>query len=103
MQRGCSPLKVKFFALLRDITGVKETTDFSGNILVELLEELCEHYGKDLTRWIFAPITGDDQERQLSGDIIIMVNGRAIEHLAGLATPLKEEDVVAIFPRLAGG
>lgn len=94
---------MKFFALLRDITGVKETTVFSGKILVELLEELCEFYGKDLSRWIFAPLTGDDEEKQLSGDIIIMVNGRAIEHLGGLLTPLKEEDVVAIFPRLAGG
>lgn len=96
-------MKVKFFALLRDITGAKETTEFSGTPLVVLLEQLCEHYGKEFTRWIFAPADGTDQEKQLSGDVIILVNGRAIEHLAGLMTPLKEDDEVAIFPRLAGG
>lgn len=69
---------------------------------MELLEKLSIHYGKDLTRWLFAP-TDPAQEKQLGGDVIILVNGRAIEHLAGLATPLKEEDEVAIFPRLAGG
>jgi len=69
---------------------------------LELLEKLSEHYGKELTRWLFAP-TDSVQEKQLSSDVIILVNGRAIEHLAGLATPLKEEDEVAIFFRLAGG
>lgn len=35
-------MKVKFFALLRDITGVKETTDFTGTTLVELLPFLIK-------------------------------------------------------------
>ncbi|KUK35991.1 MAG: sulfur-carrier protein [Clostridia bacterium] len=95
-------MKVKFFALLRDITGVKETTDFTATVLVELLEKLSDHYGKELTRWLFAP-TDSVQEKQLSSDVIILVNGRAIEHLSGLMTPLREDDEVAIFPRLAGG
>ncbi len=95
-------MKVKFFALLRDITGVKETTDFSGTTLVELLEEISNHYGKEMTKWLFTP-TAPNQEKQIGKDVIILVNGRAIEHLAGLATPLKEDDEVAIFPRLAGG
>lgn len=95
-------MKVKFFALLRDITGVKETSEFSGTTLVELLEKIASHYGKEMTNWLFTP-TAPDEEKQLGKDVIILVNGRAIEHLAGLSTPLKEDDEVAIFPRLAGG
>ena len=36
-------------------------------------------------------------------DVIIMVNGRHIEHLDGMATPLSEDDYVAIAPVVAGG
>lgn len=97
-----SLLKVKFFALLRDITRVKETTDFSGKTVLELLENLCDHYGKELTKWIFAPPVAG-KKKELSGNILILVNGRAIEHLAGIDTPLKESDEVAIFPKMAGG
>ncbi len=95
-------LKVKFFALLRDITRVKETVDFTGGTVLELLENLCSHYGKRLAEWIFAPsVVG--KKKELSGNVIILVNGRAIEHLAGIETPLKQDDEVAIFPRMAGG
>ncbi|MGB9792387.1 MAG: MoaD/ThiS family protein [Thermacetogeniaceae bacterium] len=93
---------MKFFALLRDITRVKETTDFSGKTVLELLENLCAHYGKELSRWFFAPQEAS-KRKELSGNVIILVNGRAIEHLAGLETPLKESDEVAIFPKMAGG
>lgn len=94
-------MKVKFFALLRDITRVKET-DLPGGTVLELLENACNRYGGDLARWIFAPAE-PGKPRQLSGNVIILVNGRAIEHLAGLETPLKEDDEVAVFPRMAGG
>ena len=36
-------------------------------------------------------------------DVIIMVNGRHIEHLDGVHTKLTEEDYVAITPLVAGG
>ena len=32
-----------------------------------------------------------------------MVNGRHITHLQGVTTPLTEQDVVALFPVVAGG
>ena len=36
-------------------------------------------------------------------DVIILVNGRHIEHLDGVATKLTEDDYVAITPLVAGG
>ncbi|NPV30053.1 MAG: MoaD/ThiS family protein [Firmicutes bacterium] len=95
-------MKVKFFALLREITGLKETDAFQGATVRELLESLCAKYGRRLEEWVFAPREAQGP-RSLSGNVIILVNGRAIEHLAGLETPLKKTDEVAIFPKLAGG
>ncbi|MEG2419744.1 MAG: MoaD/ThiS family protein [Eubacterium sp.] len=39
----------------------------------------------------------------LGDEIIILVNGRHVEHLNGIHTPLVPSDTVAIFPVVAGG
>jgi len=87
---------VKFFAFIRDYTGSKETSMESCPTLREFLDKLCSRYGMGFREKIFA---GD----RLSDDIILMVNGRHIEHLEGLDTHLKENDEISIFPRVAGG
>jgi molybdopterin synthase sulfur carrier subunit len=40
---------------------------------------------------------------ELSGEIIILVNGRNVRYLQGLETPLAADDEVSIFPMVAGG
>ena len=87
---------IKFFAFIRDYTGAKETTMVVCPDLRELLEKLCSRYGTKLRVRLF---TGD----RLSDDIIILVNGRHINHLEGLDTKLEESDQISIFPRVAGG
>jgi molybdopterin synthase sulfur carrier subunit len=87
---------IKFFAFIRDYTGTKETTSESCVDLRELLYKLCDRYGKKFSEKIF---TGG----KLSDDIIILINGRHIEHLNGLDTGLGEDDVISIFPKVAGG
>lgn len=89
-------MKIKFFAFIRDYTGTKETTSECRSDLRELLYELCDVYGKRFSEKIFI---GD----KLSDDIIILINGRHIQHLKGLDTGLGEEDVISIFPKVAGG
>jgi sulfur-carrier protein len=64
--------------------------------LADLLRALSARYGVAFERRLFE---GDS----LSPTIIILVNGRDTRHLAGLATPLTPDDVVAIFPMVAGG
>ncbi len=44
-----------------------------------------------------------DESGELRGTIKVMVNGRNVEFLQGLSTPVGEEDAVAIFPLVAGG
>jgi molybdopterin synthase sulfur carrier subunit len=40
---------------------------------------------------------------QLSSTIIILVNGRSIDFLKGIETPLRPDDIVDVFPVEAGG
>lgn len=87
---------IRFFAFIRDYTGVKEVSLDSCSDLRELLDKLCGKYGMKLRNKLFT-------EDRLSEDIIIMVNGRHIGHLHGLETELLENDEISIFPRVAGG
>jgi molybdopterin synthase sulfur carrier subunit len=87
---------IKFFAFIRDYTGSKEISIGSCPNLRELLYELCSKYGKGFSEKLFV---GD----RLNEDIIILVNGRHIEHLQGLDTALEGNEEISIFPRVAGG
>lgn len=87
---------IKFFAFFRDYTGTKETSAEGCNTLKELLDKLCIRYGRRFTEKVFS---GDG----LGDDVIILVNGRHIEHLQGIQTALSENDEISIFPKVAGG
>lgn len=89
-------MKVLFFATIRKITGCTETEVEGATDLEGVLRELAARYGPRFREKVFA---GDD----LSPEIIVMINGRAVEHLGGLKAAVAENDTVAIFPLLAGG
>ncbi len=89
-------MKVNFFATFRQITREKSREDVSAETLAELLEKLCLIYGNRFHNEIF-------NHGSLSKDVMILVNGRAIEHLSGIKTKLAANDEVSIFPRIAGG
>ncbi|HEX3015863.1 MAG TPA: ubiquitin-like small modifier protein 1 [Desulfobacteria bacterium] len=89
-------MKVSFFATLRDITGIKDSERFQAATVEELLNNLCVSYGEKFAAWIW-------EQGQLSNNIMILVNGRAIHHLNGIQTRLKATDEIAIFPKVAGG
>lgn len=87
---------IRFFAFIRDYTGSKQISLEGCSDLRELMDMLCGKYGMKFRNKLF---NGD----RLSEDIIVMVNGRHIEHLQGLDTKLIENDEISIFPRVAGG
>ncbi|HID56632.1 TPA: MoaD/ThiS family protein [Candidatus Poribacteria bacterium] len=90
-------MRLKFYAVFRDITGQKELDkEFSGT-LGQLLDELCDEFGQRMRRYIF------DEEGRVRKYVKIFVNGRNIQDLEGLETRLDDEDEVAIFPPIAGG
>ena len=90
-------MRVKFFAYLRDYTGCKETDAPAADNLRDLTRVLSERYGAKLRDKMLA------SNGELGPDIIILINGRHVAHLGGLDAALTDDDVVQIFPKVAGG
>ncbi len=91
-------MKVKLFATLRQLVGVKE-------IAVNL--EVGDTVGSVLDKLVaYHPALGEhilDKEGNLEAYINVFVSGRSMRFLDGLDTSLSESDVLAIFPPVAGG
>ncbi len=86
---------LKFFANLRDLTGKKEMK-VDASHLKGAIDRASSMLGIDLMEELF------EGERPKKG-VIILVNGKNIEHLKGLSTPLEEGDTVSLFPPVGGG
>lgn len=88
---------VKFFATYRQISGCKTCDIPAPDDVLGLLRELSSRW--PAFRTLVLNETGDGK----GDDVIIMVNGRHIEHLDGVRTKLSEKDYVAVTPLVAGG
>jgi MoaD family protein len=88
---------IRFFASIRNITGVKEIEwDEPTPTLGELLRLLSGRYGPEFRRWV---LEGED----LGGSVMVVINGDDARHQGGLKTQLAATDVVSILPIMAGG
>jgi MoaD family protein len=83
---------VKFFANLRQVTGLKEKT-VAGNSLSQVLAALERDYPA-----LSAFLSNASGKR-----LIITINGHPLDPAVGWDVPLAETDQVAIFPPIAGG
>jgi len=90
---------IKYFAYIRDYTGVKQT-DWHAPVtdLADLLQQLSKKFGSQFRDAVF-----DETQTGLNEEIIILVNGRHVQHLNGIHTELTPSDLIAIFPVVAGG
>jgi len=88
---------VKFFATYRQITGCKSCDVEAPQDVLALMEELSRRWPE------FRPLILNEDGTDKGDDVIIMVNGRHIEHLDGVHTALSEADYVAVTPLVAGG
>ena len=93
-------MTVQCFADLRDpaFAGCREASWPHAPTLRALGEQLCGAYGRRFREEFFS-----ESGEELGERVIVMVNGRHITHLQGVTTPLTEQDVVALFPVVAGG
>ena len=87
-------VKVKLFGNLRQIAG-KSSFTVEGNSVGELLKAI-----RSLNEPLIETIM---DQKGLRPYYKIMVNGNDISLLDGLNTHVNPEDVVAIFPPVAGG
>ena len=98
-------MRVRFFAYLRHITKCAEADVPYKETIGALARSLCDLYGDELRQKILpCQITGPGgEEEKFGSDVIILINGRHVNHLGGPAAPLKPDDRVDIFPLVAGG
>jgi molybdopterin synthase sulfur carrier subunit len=88
---------IRFFASIRNITGVKEIEwDEPTPTLGELLRPLSERYGPEFRGWVFE---GED----LGGSVMVVINGEDARHQGGVETRLAPTDTISILPIMAGG
>ncbi|MGY5855354.1 MAG: ubiquitin-like small modifier protein 1 [Candidatus Thorarchaeota archaeon] len=88
---------VKFFATVREVTGVKSIELEAENIR-ELLQLLVQTYGNEFKETVLNGDTGE-----LKQFFSCMINGKRIELLDGYESVLKDNDAVALFPPVGGG
>ena len=97
-------MRVRFFAYLRKITGCAEADIPYEETVGGLARSLCDLYGEELRGKIFPQGNDEVSEgTQIGAEIIILINGRHISHLGGIAAPLKPDDRIDVFPVVAGG
>ncbi|MFW9856672.1 MAG: ubiquitin-like small modifier protein 1 [Candidatus Thorarchaeota archaeon] len=91
---------IRFFASLRQMTGVKEIEkeiDHDTTVL-SVLQALCQTYPK-----ISNEVFQDKEHENLQDSIVILLNGRNIKFIKGTESKLTNKDILAIFPPAAGG
>jgi MoaD family protein len=95
-------VSVRFFTVLREITGKKEETlqfprgeEVTVNVV---LKRLSEKYGKAFDEYIY-----DHATRDVKGFLQFLVNGRSVSSPQGMETKLSSGDVLAIIPPVSGG
>ena len=87
----------KFFATYRQITGCRTCEVPAPANVLTLMHDLAQ-------RWpAFRNLVLNEDGTGLGDDVIVLVNGRHIEHLDGADTALTEQDYVAVTPLVAGG
>ena len=95
-------VSVRFFTILREITGKKEETlqftkdeDVTVN---RVLNRLSEKYGKAFNEYVY-----DHRTREVKGFLQFLVNGRSVSSSKGIETELSDGDILAIVPPVSGG
>lgn len=92
------PVKISFYATLRPIVGARSIeVDLAETSSVQDLVNLLSDRWPDLNEHLF------DEDGALSRRVNIMLDGRNIRWLEGLATPVRSAQKVEIFPPVAGG
>lgn len=89
--------KVVLFATLRKKFGVRELEVKCDGTVRNLIEKASMKLGKDFFEMIY-DINGDS----VKDEFLFTINGRNIKDIKKEAR-IKDGDVIAIFPRVAGG
>jgi molybdopterin synthase sulfur carrier subunit len=92
-------ISTKYFAALREITGKREEAfAFDGEVNAKkFLEALVARYGKKIAEYLL------DQNGALRENLVMLVNGNAVDTSDLASLKLKNGDLVVILPPIGGG
>lgn len=93
-------IRIRFFTVLREVTGKREETlnlPRDNLSIVQVLETLSEKYGKPFDNYVF------EADGRVKGFLQFLINGTNASTLQGLETRLKDGDVLAVLPPVGGG
>jgi len=86
--------EVKFLGPVREATGVKKA-----QISVEDVRKALSQLGKRFPTLEEEFLQSDGKYKK----IVILLNGRNVDNLEGLDTPLEDDDSLALVPPVGGG
>lgn len=89
---------VRFFANFREATGKGQDRVEGVKSVSSLIDELVHKFGDKLAEQFYHPGTREFREA-----VTVLVNGKGLTLPHDIGTPLKDGDVVAIFPPVSGG
>ncbi len=90
-------VKIKVFATLKDRFGFEEMEVREGEFR-EIMKEVAKIVGNEWLDVVF------DKNWNVRDDVVILINGRNIRDFKDVEIQkLKDGDVIAIFPPIAGG
>ncbi len=92
-------IEVRLFAGLRELAKQKAVTEDlpDGSTVADVINRLGDRFGPDFRKQVL------DERGRPNESFRILVNGQSIAALQGAETKLRDGDVVAIFPPVAGG
>ncbi len=91
-------MRIRVYATLRDLMGTNAfDVPLSGPADVRaVLEQAVRAY----------PMLGEklwSADGRWSGFVTVLINGRSMEYLQGLQTPVTDQDLLSLFPPVGGG
>ena len=91
---------VRYFATLREITGIREEqVELQNNAKAEeLLNQLVRKHGSRFEEYVVEEKTG-----AVRAHILFLIDGTSLNSLGGLEARLTDGCVVAIMPPVGGG
>jgi sulfur-carrier protein len=95
-------VSVRFFTVLREVTGKKEETlqfpEIEKITVATVIKTLADCYGKPFTEYVY-----DARSGEVKGFLQFFINGQSATAINGLDSELKDMDMVAIVPPVGGG